>query len=750
MDSGGELSICHDCTCREASAVSLAIFLCLVLLPLLIAWTILGLLLSRSPLVAVTAGWLVFSVFAVVSIAIDPFEWGYVFGIGLDLLVVTVIVLGYEWPKSWSLYRSLTLYLLLIGALVITVLALTQFSQDGAVSGMLSHLTVPTQEGSRRRGLVDTVSSTTTDSFTVLSEASLMEAMNDGAMISGLLAIAWIICCDQSLWLPATEEKLLEAETRVLKTTCSKRVVQLVVEGLGTLIVTDEDLPGFEPNATAGNAPQIPPAPSNSNSKQRKRDQEDKPVLVLVHGYASANAYWAPVLGLLQEHFRVYCVELMGWGRSDRVPWTAKSADEVLDLYRDSIERWRMAMGLERFLLLGHSLGCHACSAYAIHYPHRVSHLIFASPAGVGLPPEAMRKKMDQNALLDYEFDTPSDTGASTLSNSSFRKNFQFSQFTYAFLSCVWESNLTPMDGLRWLGPFGHLAVGGILERRALKSGGNSFLRRLRTEQSDALIDFTYQNQAAPPSGERALAPIFMPGAYAKKPLFLWLRGPEYRDRLRALRDGDGDDRVGDVENQSTLGPGSGYRGSYNFRAPGSGNVSRTTSADDRDESRSGGIDGDAAERRSLLCGNNSNNANNNNSTSTPPRGKERRGYTPGSGGSGSGSGSGIGSGQTEGGSASSSLGLSPQSKNSPKPRGPVRTIDCPVTFIYGTPNMDWMNAKYGKDLCDQLGREGVDARLYQMSESGHIVYMEQPEEFVFLVHAAVFRRSEYQQLYRP
>ena len=362
-------------------------------------------------------------------------------------------------------------------------------------------------------------------------------------------------------------------------------------------------------------------------------------------------------------------------------------------------------MGLERFLLLGHSLGCHACAAYATHYPDRVSHLLFASPAGVGLPPESMRKKMDQTALLDYEFETPSDTGASTLSTSSFRRNFQFSQFTYSFLSFVWESNLTPMDGVRWLGPFGHVAVAGILERRALKSGPNSFLRRLRRDQSDALIDFTYQNQANPPSGERALAPIFLPGAYAKKPLFLWLRGRNYRPRGSAS----------DVE--SPLRSSSHDRDRDRDRDAG----------DDRDESI------DSAERRRLL-------------------GSASAGSPDRRGGGGS-IASGVSDprtplGNNTGSTADGSSVIA--SLSGGKPRPVVRTIDCPVTLIYGTPNMDWMNSKYGRDLCDQLQREGVDARLYQMSESGHIVYMEQPEEFVFLVRQSVFNREGYTQLYRP
>lgn len=706
MDSGAgnHVSVCHDCSCKEGGYITLAIIVCLILLPILIAWTLLGFMLTRSSIVSVSVGWIVFSVFAIVAIAIDPFEWGYIFGIGLDLFIVTIIILGYEWPQTWKLSRIIVLYALLVAAITVSVLALTQFSQDGAISGGLSNL-IQLQTRHVTRKLTSSPDSSV-DTLEVASEADLMDAMNDAAIISGTIIIAWIILCDQNLWLPASEEKLLESETRVLKTMCSNKVIQLVVDGLGTLIVTDTDIltipssssddatrTGIEDGLEDGSSSAALKGGRetssnnnnnnyNSNSNSKRRSSKDRPILVLVHGYASANCYWAPVLGRLQQHFRVYCVELPGWGRSDRVTWTSSTPDEVLSCYSEGIERWRIVMGLEKFVLLGHSLGSHACAAYAVTYPHRVSHLIFASPAGVGMPPEQMMRKIDQSTLLEYEFDSPSDSGASTLSQSSFRKNFQFSQFTYSFLSLVWESNLTPMDGIRWLGPLGHAAIAGILERRALKSGKDSYLRKLTPEQAQALIDFTYQNQAMPPSGERALAPIFMPGAYAKKPLCLWLRGKDYRPRVRndpnSPSKRGGDDRLF-------------YRGS-------SSSVSSQAS---RDESQD--------ERCSLLNDNSAPHENN-----SPPN--------------------------------------SP-SRNS---RASSRTIDCPVSLIYGSPGdpsagHDWMNCAYGNQLCDQLRREGVDARLYQMrGVVGHINYMENPEEFCFLVAQACFQREEFQPLYRP
>lgn len=51
--------------------------------------------------------------------------------------------------------------------------------------------------------------------------------------------------------------------------------------------------------------------------------------------------------------------------------------------FLSSLESWREAAGIERMILVGHSLGGYLASAYAVRYPHRVSGLILVSPAGI-------------------------------------------------------------------------------------------------------------------------------------------------------------------------------------------------------------------------------------------------------------------------------------------------------------------------------------------------------------------------------
>jgi cardiolipin-specific phospholipase len=59
--------------------------------------------------------------------------------------------------------------------------------------------------------------------------------------------------------------------------------------------------------------------------------------------------------------------------------------------FLSSLESWRASVGLEKMVLVGHSLGGYLASAYTARYPDRVSALILVSPAGIPHGPEYKR-----------------------------------------------------------------------------------------------------------------------------------------------------------------------------------------------------------------------------------------------------------------------------------------------------------------------------------------------------------------------
>lgn len=103
--------------------------------------------------------------------------------------------------------------------------------------------------------------------------------------------------------------------------------------------------------------------------------------LVLVHGYLCGSALWVLNLEAMSRHRRVYAIDLLGFGKSSR-PTLAADPCTVEDQLAQALEAWRRKLGLERFLLLGHSFGAFVASAYTLRHPKHVAHLILEDPWG--------------------------------------------------------------------------------------------------------------------------------------------------------------------------------------------------------------------------------------------------------------------------------------------------------------------------------------------------------------------------------
>jgi cardiolipin-specific phospholipase len=58
------------------------------------------------------------------------------------------------------------------------------------------------------------------------------------------------------------------------------------------------------------------------------------------------------------------------------------------------LESWRESVGVEKMVLVGHSLGGYLASAYAVRYPDRVSGLVLVSPAGIPHGPDYKRYRL--------------------------------------------------------------------------------------------------------------------------------------------------------------------------------------------------------------------------------------------------------------------------------------------------------------------------------------------------------------------
>jgi pimeloyl-ACP methyl ester carboxylesterase len=120
--------------------------------------------------------------------------------------------------------------------------------------------------------------------------------------------------------------------------------------------------------------------------------------VVFVHSYAGSTTHWAAQLGHLRSGRRAIALDLRGHGQS------AAPADgdyAVAALARD-IGAVVDSLGLDRFVLVGHSLGGSAAGEYAGANPARVAGLVLVGAPGRSSPEEA-RPIM---ASLESNYDT--------------------------------------------------------------------------------------------------------------------------------------------------------------------------------------------------------------------------------------------------------------------------------------------------------------------------------------------------------
>lgn len=90
----------------------------------------------------------------------------------------------------------------------------------------------------------------------------------------------------------------------------------------------------------------------------------------MVHGFGGGVGLWIRNLDALSRSRPVHAFDLLGFGRSSRPPFPT-DAELAEDQSVTSIEQWRQTVGLERMILLGHSLGGYLATSYAIRYPDR-------------------------------------------------------------------------------------------------------------------------------------------------------------------------------------------------------------------------------------------------------------------------------------------------------------------------------------------------------------------------------------------
>ncbi|HEU4328028.1 MAG TPA: alpha/beta hydrolase [Roseiflexaceae bacterium] len=100
-----------------------------------------------------------------------------------------------------------------------------------------------------------------------------------------------------------------------------------------------------------------------------------RPVLFL-HGWLGSWRYWLPTMERVADHFRTYSFDFWGFGDSRR-----QRTQESIQNYSDQVIRFLDELGIDRVLLVGHSMGGMVALKTAINHPERITRV-----AAVGAP----------------------------------------------------------------------------------------------------------------------------------------------------------------------------------------------------------------------------------------------------------------------------------------------------------------------------------------------------------------------------
>lgn len=104
--------------------------------------------------------------------------------------------------------------------------------------------------------------------------------------------------------------------------------------------------------------------------------------VILLHGFPLSSVIWDPIRPSLEAVCRLITPDLRGMGRSQR-----PEGSYAMDVLAEDVLQLADALGLERFVLGGHSMGGYATLRFAARWPERLAGLIFVDSKAEADPP---------------------------------------------------------------------------------------------------------------------------------------------------------------------------------------------------------------------------------------------------------------------------------------------------------------------------------------------------------------------------
>lgn len=273
----------------------------------------------------------------------------------------------------------------------------------------------------------------------------------------------------------------------------------------------------------------------NEFSVTRVGEQVDD-TLVMLHGYGAGLGFFYKNFESISRSkgWKLYALDMLGMGNSSRPPFKIHAKDpagkitEAESWFVDALEEWRKIRKIEKFTLLGHSLGGYLAVSYALKYPGHLNKLILASPVGVPEDPYAVNADMpdpsestfQEEFTVDQETTTSPHYTPSTYDAKQRRvdqgQNEPKKRPYPGWLVWLWDANVSPFSIIRLSGPLGPRFVSGWTSRR---------FDHLPANEKQTLHDYAYSLFRQRGSGEYVLPYLLAPGAHARRPIINRVHG---------------------------------------------------------------------------------------------------------------------------------------------------------------------------------------------------------------------------------
>ena len=162
--------------------------------------------------------------------------------------------------------------------------------------------------------------------------------------------------------------------------------------------------------------------------------------LIYLHGTFLGNL-WLEFHNTLAQNFHVFAPDIPGFGLTERPNWMRDMSDYIL-YFRDLLD----TLGLEKTIVIGHSLGGWMALELAVWYPERVEKLVLANAIGIRVKgsPIADLFAMNPQELVAACFDNFA--AAMPLMPAEFNTDYLLSQYRQltTLASLAWNPSYDP------------------------------------------------------------------------------------------------------------------------------------------------------------------------------------------------------------------------------------------------------------------------------------------------------------------